>query len=285
MKIRRCFLAFTFLAIITTNAMGQVENADFRIRAKLRTPVDAVWGPDESVGNADFRIKSRFLQIYYGGVQRADDYRFKVQFDYTGISGFATEFVSSPFNTDYDVYINNSFVGRVLMNTTTLGMGELDYDSRNPTPPATLLPPGFPDPVNVFDVVDVFDAAAILPNIADPLPGGVPLFMSDLIEEFARGDANQDGKVDQDDFAFLADNYDPLHLLGAHIGPVVGDFTGDNLADLDDYNLIASNWTDSADVPPEPEAIAVPEPATLVMCLAGSLSYLGFWVIGRRKKT
>jgi len=234
-----------------------VENGDFRIRAKFRTAMNAAWAPDQSVGNATFRIKSRFLQVYYGGVSRSDDFRFKVQLDFTTASGFATQYATSPFNSDFDVYINSGFVGRVLKNNIAFGISQLDYDSRNPTPPATLLPDGFPDPVNTFDVVSLFPAAASLPAIGDPLPAGAPVFQSELIEQFARGDVNQDGKVDDQDFPFLVSNYDPFHLVpGDNIGPIAGDFTGDNRSDHTDYTLFITNWTSSATPPAEPVAIA-----------------------------
>ena len=242
--------------VIPQLAQAQVENADLRIRAKFTAPRNGAWGEGQSVGGADFRVHSRFLHLYYGGVHRNDDFKFTVSFDFTGIAGFATSYSSSPYNTNFDVYINNAFVGRVVMNTLGQGTGELQYDSRHATLPALPLPANFPDPVNTFDTVRVFTAAAVLPAIGDARPASVPLFAGDLLEQFARGDVNQDRKVDTRDFAFLESNYDPNHAAGEHFGPSNGDFTGDNLCDLADYEMMAANWTDSHDIPPPPTPIA-----------------------------
>ena len=242
---------------LSTCAHSQV-NPDYRIRAKLRTPADATWGANESVGNADFRVHSRFGHVYYGGVIRSDEFKFKVQIDYRDISGFDTNFLTSTFNSDYDVYINDGYVGRAIMGTEDVGLAELAYDSRHPDFPELPLPAGFPDPVELFDVVSVYFAAPSVPAIGDPLPVGTPVFQSELIEDFTRGDANLDGKVDADDYAILANVYDPFHVLGEHIGPMAGDFTADNLADRSDYDTLVANWTDSHDIPGEPEPIATP---------------------------
>ncbi len=194
----------------------------------------------------------------FGGVIRLDEFKFSVQLDYRDISDFEPEFFSSPFNTDCDVYINDGFVGRVIMGTEAPGLAELKYDSRHPTFPELPLPADFPEPVEVFDVVSVYPAADSVPEIGDPLPAGTPLFQSDLVEEFDRGDANMDGKVDEDDYAILSGVYDPFHLLGQHVGPAAGDFTADNLADRADYDTLVANWTGSGDVPLEPAAVATP---------------------------
>ncbi|MEZ6243110.1 MAG: GC-type dockerin domain-anchored protein [Phycisphaerales bacterium] len=258
----RLTLAAITLGTLAGSAHAQA-NPDYRVRARFRTAPDASWGANESVGHAEFRVHSRFGHVYYGGVVRADEFKFQVQIDYRDISGFDPEFFASPFNADYDVYINNAFVGRVFMSTEELGLAELVYDSRHPNFPDLPLPENFPDPVELFDVVSVFPATGAAPEIGAPLPAGDPMFQSELIEEFARGDANMDGKVDEDDYAILASVYDPFHLLGEHVGPMAGDFTADNLADLDDYDTLVANWTDSHDVPPEPEAVATPCAADL----------------------
>ncbi|MFO0832679.1 MAG: hypothetical protein U0637_12660 [Phycisphaerales bacterium] len=238
-------------------AHAQVENADLRIRAEMRIPNNASWGAGESLGNAEFRVHSRFLQLYYGGVHRNDEFRFSIQLDFTSISGFPAGFLTSPYNTSMDAYINNAFVGRVPMSATTTGIAELEFDSRHPSPPQLPLPANFPDPVNSGDVVRLFAAALTLPEVGDPLPSGVPLFERALQERFARGDVNQDRHVDLLDFAFLADNYDPFHLLGNHVGPATGDFTGDNLCDLADYDLFVHNWDGNGNAPAAPLPVAV----------------------------
>lgn len=239
-------------------ALAQGGNPDFRVRSSFRTPNDGAWASNQSVGNAEFRVHSRFGHLYYGGVFRLDDYKFTVQIDYRNVSGFDTEFASSPYNTDYDVYINSGFVGRVFMNSEFAGLAELVYDSRHPTPPELPLPENFPDPVNPGDVVSVYFVAGAMPEIGDPAPVGAPVFESALEERYLRGDVNVDGKVDEDDFPYLADNYDPYHRLGEHVGPVMGDFTGDNLCDLADYELIVLNWTDSHEPPAEPDPVIGP---------------------------
>ena len=257
------FARIATLAILVAPqiVMAQADTADFRIRADFNIPQNAPWGANESVGGPDFRIHSRFLQVYYGGVSRHDDFKFSVQFDFRGISGFSTSFATSPYNHDFDVYINNGFVGRVHMNAVSLGLGKLEYESRNPTPPSLPIPAGFPDPVNTFDIVRAFAAAATLPAIGAALPGGAPLFSGELVEQFARGDVNQDGKVDLLDFAFLTSNYDPFHATGLHVGPRRGDFTGDNRCDLADYTVMAANWTDHHNLVPPPPAPIAPCPA------------------------
>ncbi|MCA9309990.1 MAG: hypothetical protein KDA21_02230 [Phycisphaerales bacterium] len=254
--MRHVMLTAAAAIALTTTAFAQVENPDFQVRAKFRTPNDGSWAAGESVGDARFDVKSRFLQVYYGGVSRLDEYTFRVQLDFTDISGFDTHYVGSQYQVDWDVYINDGFVGRVMHDNEGLGISELKYDSRHPDPPATLIPEGFPDPVNVFDVVRVYTAAPALPEIGDPLPGGSPVFQNELIEEFARGDVNQDGHVDEDDFPFLAASYDPWHVLGDLVGPTAGDFTADNRCDLADYMVFLQNWDDSHDPPAEPLPVA-----------------------------
>lgn len=254
-------LALGLAALTASSALAQVENADLRIRAPFRTPNNGQWGARESVGHAEFRIVSRFMQVYYGGVLRADEYKFTVQLDYTGISGFDTNYAASPYNADMDVYINNGFVGRVLANSSTFGIGELTYDSRHAELPDLPLPAAFPDVVNVGDTVRVFFAGALLPSIGDPLPTGTALFTSPLEERDARGDVNQDGHVDEDDFVYLSNNYDPYHRSSNHVGPANGDFTGDNLCDNADFVLFVTNWTESQDAPAEPAAVLPPCPA------------------------
>lgn len=235
------------------SALAQEENPDFRIRAKFRGPNDGSWVAGESIGGGDFRIQSRFLHVYYGGVHRLDEFKFKISFDYTGASGFDENYLGSPYDTDYDAYINDGFVGRVFMNTETLGMGEMVYDSRHAEFPELPLPEDFPDPVGPGDVFSVYPAVGSIPAIGDPLPAGDPLFVTAFEEEFARGDVNQDGKVDEDDFVYLEANFDPSDQFGPHYGPIAGDFTGEERCDMADYDLMVANWTDSHDPPPPPE--------------------------------
>ena len=71
--MKRTLLTMVACCLGAATSLGQVENPDFSIRADFR---DAM---GESVGNAKFLIKSRFLQVYYGGVSRKDEFRFQIQ--------------------------------------------------------------------------------------------------------------------------------------------------------------------------------------------------------------
>lgn len=225
------------------------DNPDYRIRAEFRTPRNGAWGEHESVGHAEFRVKSRFGQVYYGGVIRQDEYKFSVSIDFSSISDYLTEFPGSPYNTSYDVYIEDDFVGRVDMPAATTGIGDLEYDSRHPDPPAMPLPAGFPSPVQGGMAVRVFFASGPRPAIGASLPAGTPIFESTLLEASARGDVDENGAVDMADWSYLANNFDPSNANAPHIGPAAGDFTGDNRSDLADYRLFVLNWTESTPPP------------------------------------
>lgn len=223
---------------------------DYRVDADFRVPSTGRWASGESVGGASFRVHSRYLAVYYGGVLRQDNFSFSVQVDFRDISGFAENFGTSPYNTDLDVYINDDFVGRVSMSQSAFGLAELTYQSRHPSFPELPVPANWPSPISPGSQVRVFAAAATLPNIGDPFPSGQSLLaLSTLEERFARGDADHDGHVDETDFAILAMNYDPQNLVGPHVGPMAGDFTGDNRSDLSDFEIMVLNWDDRH--PPE----------------------------------
>lgn len=256
--VMKSLLSVSVLAALAlvSPALGQASG-DLRVRAEIRAPDDGQWAAGESLGNVEFRVRARYSAIYYGGVVRSDDYRFSVQLSFTDISDFSSQFAGSRYNTDYDVYINNAFVGRADTNAETFGISELEYDSRHAEAPALPLPAAFPEPVNVGDTVRIFVASAgAAPEIGASLPSGQPLFQSVFAERFSRGDVNQDGKVNMEDFAYLAANYDPYHRTGQHIGPGRGDFSGDNLADQADYALFVQNWDANGNPPAEPVAIA-----------------------------
>lgn len=209
------------------------------------------------MGNAKLRVSQRFVTaLHYRPIISSDDYTFTVSLDFTGISSFSTQYASSPCNSSFDVYINGGFVGRVIANSTAFGVSELQFATRFPTLPELPLPPGFPTPVAVGDFVSVFIASATLPDTGAASPSGSPLFSGAPEEKFVRGDVTQDGHVDLLDFPYLADNYDPFHLLGAHVGPMAGDFNGDNLTDLADYKLFVTNWDNHDDPPSAPAPIA-----------------------------
>lgn len=266
-----CFVARSGAIVVvlaSSWALAQTTNPDFRIRADFRTPDNGLWAADESVGHAEFRVTSRFGQLYYGGVVRQDEFRFDVEIDLTGVSGFATHFPSSSYNVNYDVYIDEDFVGRAIQNVETFGIAQVGYDSRHPSPPRLPLPANFPSPITEGSVVRVFVAASVLPEIGDMYPSGEPLFVSTLEEPFARGDVNQDGDVDEADFALFSPHFDPPGLHGLHVGPSLGDFTGDNASDLADYQTMATNWTGSDSIPPVPAACisSVTQPASQTVC-------------------
>jgi len=245
-------MTMTLTAIMSNSVFAMsMTNPEFRIRAKFR---DA---SDNSVGNADVRVQSRFMKIYYGGVVRNDDFKFKVQLD---SASFA--------NSDFDVFLaiagasTDFFVGTVTADTA----GIVDTTYKTPfkaaDAPDLPLPAGFPEPVSVGDVVKIFDHTTSTLVLSAPLE-----------EDIARGDVNQDGKVDIDDFPFLEANFG---LPG--VGPSNGDFDGDNLSDINDYNVFVANWTDKPqDIPPVPAL--VPEPVG-----AAVLFSCGAWLLGVRPR-
>ena len=152
--------------ILSLHAYGQTDDEEFRIRAKFRD------SEGESIGNAEFRVKSRFGQVYYGGITRSDEFRFKVDLDAPWL-----------FNRSIDVFIEDFFVDSLVVSDH----GQVDTtfrsDFRIGDEPDRPLPMGFPDPIEVGFLVSVFDSDS------DEL-----LVSSPLEEEFLRGDVDQDGK-------------------------------------------------------------------------------------------
>jgi hypothetical protein len=226
------------------------ENPDYRIRAEF----DSFTG--ESVGNADFRVTSRFMQVYYGGVQRQDDFKFHVQLDSSNFADLSFDFfLSGP------AIAGDYFLGTFLADSA----GLVDVTYKNPWKPEDepdlALPSDFPETISPGD------QAKVRHHSTNAL-----ILSAFFEEEFARGDVNQDGEVDLLDFPFLEDNYG---LTG--VGPVFGDFTGDNKSNRDDYDVFVLNWTESFDPPAEPALL--PEPATM-----GLLGMAGLGLLGKRRR-
>ena len=84
------------------------------------------------------------------------------------------------------------------------------------------------------------------------LNGGSP-------KQFFNGDANLDGSVDISDFGILAGNYGGTDKSWSE-----GDFNGDLVVDISDLGILAGNYGFST-------GGAVPEPATLMLLLAGGV--------------
>lgn len=237
-------LMIVALAATTGRAFGQTENPDFSIRADFR---DA---SDESVGNAKFLIKSRFLQVYYGGVSRKDEYRFQVELDDPSLA-------SQSFN----VFLQDFQVGT--LSTNAAGFLDQTYrsDWKADDAPDLPLPTGFPELVNVGDVVSVYNSTT-----------SALLFSSPLVEEFMRGDVDHDGDVDAADFDDVVS-----HFSSSGLGPASGDLTGDNSADGADILQVQRTYYG---VPVGHAVSAVPEPTGAFLC-GLAIAALG----ARRKRT
>lgn len=241
-----CFAA-SVAAMSCLHAYGQAENPDFSIRADFRDQTD------ESVGNAKFLIKSRFQQVYYGGVSRHDEYRFQVELSDLSLA-----------NRNVDVYLKDLFVDS--LTADSVGFLEQTYrsDFKPDDAPDKPLPAGFPDVVNVGEVVSVFG-------------GGTNqlLFSAPLVEEFMRGDMDHDGDVDDSDYDDLRS-----HFGEDGVGPAFGDITGDNHSDGDDLLKFQRNYYASGHAAVGAVG-AIPEPTALTLA---ALSLAGF-ALRRRRRT
>ena len=79
------------------------------------------------------------------------------------------------------------------------------------------------------------------------------------------GDANCDGVVSTNDYAFVQGNYGDIGIPGIH-----GDATGDGAVSADDYASVQSNLGATAGM----GGVPVPEPATLGLPAIGGLALL-----------
>ena len=79
------------------------------------------------------------------------------------------------------------------------------------------------------------------------------------------GDANNDGKVDGSDVTILAGNWQKGVSDGLTAKWEEGDFNGDGKVDGSDVTILAGNWQYGV----EAAAASVPEPATIMLLLAG----------------
>lgn len=187
-------LALLILFGLTSPLKAQVENPDYRIRAQFRDE------SGESVGNATVKVISRFMQVYYGGVTRQDEYRFQVSLE-------SSQYANRSFN----VNVNDFFVGT--LNTDSQGYFDVTYrsDFHAGDEPDFPLPVGFPDPIDVGHTASIFDAS-----------NGSLVLTGIFGEEFDRSDSDHDGDVDDDDLDSWKNSYGQVG-----IGPANGDFTGD----------------------------------------------------------
>ncbi|MBX7073827.1 MAG: PEP-CTERM sorting domain-containing protein [Pirellulales bacterium] len=104
-------------------------------------------------------------------------------------------------------------------------------------------------------------AHAGLPYSADTLPAALA-DMAPFIHSYVPqdGDANGDGAIDGADYTIWAD-----HFQDTGKGFARGDFTGDTIVDGADYTIWADNFSSG-------EALAIPEPASILLAALGALA-------------
>ena len=233
---RTFFTAAVLAFAAAAQAWGQAEVPDFRIRAQFRDTLG------ESIGNADFRVISRFFQVYYGGVSRNDEYKFNVQLD-------------TPSLANQSIYVKLNDFQLAPLTANAAGYVDQTYKSRfhADDAPDLPLPAGFPHTVNVGDVVNVYN------NATNAL-----LYHSVLGEPFDRADLDQDGDVDALDLL-----HEKSHFGESGVGPGHGDLTGDDVADGADVLVALRNYYVKGGGG-HPVG-AVPEPAAAVLAIVGLL--------------
>ena len=100
-------------------------------------------------------------------------------------------------------------------------------------------------------------------------------WISAQINEALSGDADRDSDVDSDDLDLLAANWGSGNCWAE------GDFNHDGLVNIIDLGILSSNWDSSVPMPSfapgdwpseqDPISNPVPEPASLVLLVAGAL--------------
>jgi len=87
----------------------------------------------------------------------------------------------------------------------------------------------------------------------------------------APGDANRDGRVDQDDAARLATYWGDTERADGLTWWQMGDFDNDHTVGPADAAILAANWGYLS-----PEATAMPEPSTLAMLIIVATACLAY---------
>ncbi len=130
-------------------------------------------------------------------------------------------------------------------------------------------------PVVVLDVPDPRDGVNPVPGILgtnlftdrniviNPEPGNAFLAISDIV--LLAGDLNGDGFVGIGDLNIILGAWGQSVTGGDLLS---GDPTGDGFVGIEDLNVVLGNWNGGT----QPPGSVVPEPGTLVLCVAGSLA-------------
>ncbi|MHC4717219.1 MAG: PEP-CTERM sorting domain-containing protein [Planctomycetota bacterium] len=124
------------------------------------------------------------------------------------------------------------------------------------------------------DLVTVIPTATgyVHPDTGEPIAGvggrGVAYIAAASSPSCLLGDANGDGRVGIADLSALADNYGATGATWR-----MGDFNGDGDVGIADLSALADNYGKTGD-PCDPDAMTVPEPATLALLAVSGLAVL-----------
>jgi hypothetical protein len=123
------------------------------------------------------------------------------------------------------------------------------------------------DPVNAGSVG--YAVNGTMPLGARTTFRGQTVDITSVLMRYTRtGDANLDGVVNNDDVTIVGANYAPGFAKPRWD---LGDFDYSGFVDNDDVTLLGVYYNPAATPIPAPTAAAVPEPATIVMLIAGLL--------------